>query len=88
MGSRLAPEKPQERIPLFAKCAESLPCATRVRGLDEDGDDIQLGYVTTGRMPACISVTLANPVNGKRNPENRQCGPDYTPYPALSPPIP
>src|SRR2546428_3302825 len=30
MRGRLAPEKPQERIPLFAKRAESLPCATRV----------------------------------------------------------
>jgi hypothetical protein len=54
-------------------------CRTKI---DEDGDDIELGCVKTGRAPACITVTLKNPTNGKRNPENRYCDPDYTPYSA------
>jgi hypothetical protein len=54
-------------------------CRTKI---DEDGDDIKLGCIKTGRIPTCVSVTLENPVVGKRNPENYYCNPDYTPYPA------
>jgi hypothetical protein len=53
-------------------------CGTK---LDEDGDDVELGCVKTGQAPACVSVTLENPANGRRNPENRYCDPDYSPYP-------
>jgi len=52
-------------------------CRTK---LDDDGDDIGLGCVKTGGAPACISVTLENPTNGMRNPENLVCDPDYAPY--------
>lgn len=52
-------------------------CRTK---LDNDGDDIELGCEKTGAAPACISVTLENPNNGLRNPENLSCDPDYAPY--------
>jgi hypothetical protein len=53
-------------------------CKTKI---DEDGDEIELGCLTTGGAPTCVSVALENPTNGQRNPENRYCDPDYTPYP-------
>jgi len=34
----------------------------------------------TGAAPTCVSVTLENPVNGRRNPEQWNCHPDYAPY--------
>ncbi len=52
-------------------------CQTK---LDDDGDDIELGCEKTGAAPACITVTLENPTNGMRNPENLYCDPDYAPY--------
>jgi hypothetical protein len=52
-------------------------CRTK---LDDDGDDVELGCIKTGGAPACISVTLENPTNGMRNPENLSCDPDYAPY--------
>lgn len=52
-------------------------CRTK---LDNDGDDIELGCEKPGSAPACISLTLENPINGLRNPENISCDPDYAPY--------
>jgi hypothetical protein len=52
-------------------------CRTR---LDEDGDDIELGCQKTGAAPACLTLTLENPINGMRNSENLSCDPDYAPY--------
>lgn len=52
-------------------------CKTK---LDDDGDDIELGCIKTGAAPTCVIITLENPTNGKRNPENRYCDPDYAPY--------
>jgi len=52
-------------------------CKTKI---DEDGDEVELGCVKTGRAPACVSVTLENPANGKRNPESWYCEPDYAPH--------
>jgi hypothetical protein len=48
--------------------------------LDNDGDDIELGCEKPGAAPVCTSVTLENPDNGLRNPENFTCDPDYAPY--------
>jgi hypothetical protein len=48
--------------------------------IDQDGDEIAAGCVKSGAAPTCVSVTLRNPANGLRNPENRYCDPDYAPY--------
>ena len=53
-------------------------CKTK---LDADGDEITLGCVTTRAAPTCVTVTLENPLNGRRNPPAGGCAPDYTPYP-------
>ena len=53
-------------------------CKTKI---DDDGDEIAVGCVNTGRAPTCVSMTLDNPTNGKRNPANLHCDPDYAPYP-------
>jgi hypothetical protein len=53
-------------------------CRTKI---DEDGDEVELGCVNTGRAPTCVSLTLENPTHGKRNPADVYCDPDYTPYP-------
>jgi len=50
--------------------------------LDADGDEIELGCVTTREAPACVSITLENPLNRRHNPPTGACDPDYTPYPA------
>jgi hypothetical protein len=52
-------------------------CRTK---MDDDGDEIEFGCVTTGAAPACVSVALDNPSTARRNPENIVCMPDYTPY--------
>jgi hypothetical protein len=52
-------------------------CRTKI---DADGDDIELGCVKAGAAPTCVSMTLENPVNGRRNPDNWNCHPDYAPY--------
>ena len=52
-------------------------CKTKVDG---DGDGVELGCVRPGTSPSCVTATLANPTNGKRNPENIFCAPDYTPF--------
>jgi hypothetical protein len=49
-------------------------CATKI---DEEGDDIEVGCVNAGAAPMCVFVTLEDPANGQRNPENRLCDPDY-----------
>ncbi|HZF27567.1 MAG TPA: hypothetical protein VE907_00475 [Gammaproteobacteria bacterium] len=54
-------------------------CKTKI---DQEGDDVELGCIKTGGAPMCVSVTLENPANGRRNPERHYCAPDYTPYPA------
>jgi hypothetical protein len=52
-------------------------CKTRV---DDDGDEIQFGCLKPGAAPSCISLVLENPENGRHNPENLLCNPDYAPY--------
>jgi len=52
-------------------------CRTKI---DADGDEIELGCVTTGSAPPCVSVTLENPAAGLRNLERRSCDPEYAPY--------
>ncbi|MHB1207888.1 MAG: ABC transporter permease [Rhodospirillaceae bacterium] len=54
-------------------------CRTR---LDDDGDEVDLGCLKTGRAPTCITATLENTVSGERNPAYNVCRPDYTPYAA------
>lgn len=54
-------------------------CQTK---LDADGDEIELGCVTTRAAPTCVSITLEHPVNERRNPPTGSCDPDYTPYSA------
>jgi hypothetical protein len=54
-------------------------CQTK---LDADGDEIELGCVTTRTAPACITITLENPGSGERNPPVGSCDPDYTPFAA------
>jgi hypothetical protein len=54
-------------------------CKTK---LDADGDEITLGCVTAKATPTCVTVTLENPLNRRRNPPTGWCAPDYTPYPA------
>jgi hypothetical protein len=51
-------------------------CQTRT---DDEGDDIVVGCLTTGRAPDCVSGALENPLNGQRNPEDYLCRPDYSP---------
>lgn len=60
-----------QRMPVFGWCK------TRV---DEDGDEIQFGCLNPGAAPQCISLVLENPENGRHNPENLLCNPDYAPY--------
>jgi hypothetical protein len=47
--------------------------------IDADGDDIELGCTKTGRAPACVTIALENPRNGRRNPSTPYCEPDYAP---------
>ena len=51
-------------------------CATRI---DDDGDEIELGCLTNVGVPSCASVVLEDPQTNKRNPELRQCFPNYAP---------
>ncbi|HEY4341802.1 MAG TPA: hypothetical protein VGM97_17795, partial [Steroidobacteraceae bacterium] len=51
-------------------------CRTAV---DVDEGDVELGCIKTGSVPACVTVALENPGNGKRNPETPYCTPDYAP---------
>ena len=39
-----------------------------------------MGCVTASMAPACVSITLENPINGQRNPPTGRCDPDYAPY--------
>jgi hypothetical protein len=48
--------------------------------IDQDGDEIEFGCLELGAAPPCIGAFLENPVNGRRNPENLWCSPDYAPY--------
>ena len=52
-------------------------CTTK---MDEEGDDIEVGCVNVGAGPTCVFATLEDPVSGTRNPDNRLCDPDYSPY--------
>jgi hypothetical protein len=52
-------------------------CRTRI---DQDGDDIEVGCLTIGTAPACISAFLENTVTGRKNPERLSCTPDYVPF--------
>jgi len=54
-------------------------CQTK---LDADGDEIELGCVSSGAAPTCVSITLEHPTTGQRNPPTGACDPDYSPYPA------
>jgi hypothetical protein len=49
-------------------------------GRDSDGDDVELRCLQAGRAPSCVSVTLADPSSGRRNPDTLICSPDYSPY--------
>jgi hypothetical protein len=59
---------------------QSLPglglCST---GIDAEGDDVEVGCLSTAQQPTCISVYLEHPATGLRNPETHVCNPDYTP---------
>src|SRR5262249_12923067 len=61
----------EKRIQMFGLCK------TRI---DPDGDEIQFGCLMAGASPPCFSLELENPENGRRNPENFSCNPDYAPY--------
>ena len=52
-------------------------CKTRI---DPDGDEVQFGCLKAGTPPPCFSLELENPENGRHNPENFSCTPDYAPY--------
>jgi hypothetical protein len=52
-------------------------CKTQV---DQDGDDIEVGCLTIGAAPTCISALLENTVTGESNPERLSCAPDYIPF--------
>jgi hypothetical protein len=51
-------------------------CSTRI---DDDGDEVQLRCLDTGRTPSCFSAFLQYMPGSIRNPEAHFCDPDYTP---------
>jgi len=52
-------------------------CTTK---MDEDGDDIDLHCMMTGRSPSCASAFLEHVPSGRRNPTAFDCRPYYAPY--------
>jgi hypothetical protein len=53
-------------------------CGTKI---SEDGGDIQLGCVSAGLAPSCISMELEYTPTGVRNPPSGMCvRPDYSPF--------
>jgi hypothetical protein len=60
---RLAPEKPQERISLFAERAESLPFAARILPRD-DADGARDCLSVENRVESPTKISVANAVTG------------------------
>jgi hypothetical protein len=61
----------QERLDAFGSCRSKV---------DEDGEDVVVGCLKTGRIPTCVSGTLEDRTRGHRNPETTLCRPDYAPF--------
>jgi hypothetical protein len=51
-------------------------CATQI---DPEGDDVQIGCLSTSRQPSCFTAYLEYPATGLRNPEFHYCMPAYAP---------
>ena len=54
-------------------------CKTK---MDDDGDEVSFGCLTTGIPPICATIALENTLSGQRNPSFNPCGRDYLPYKA------
>jgi len=51
-------------------------CTTQI---DQEGDDVQIGCLSTNRQPSCFTAYLEYPATGVRNPEFHYCVPAYAP---------
>jgi hypothetical protein len=60
-----------QRLEGFGSC--------RTRG-DEDGEDVVVGCLTSGRVPTCVAGTLEDLASNQRNPDTILCQPDYAPF--------
>jgi hypothetical protein len=49
-------------------------------GIDDDGDEVEVLCIGSGRIPSCASALLENSSNGRQNPQYNVCLPDYSPY--------
>jgi hypothetical protein len=52
-------------------------CATRI---DDDGDEIELGCLSSVGVPSCAASVLEDPYTKTRNPEIHLCRPNYAPF--------